>query len=463
MRIRRFSPALVAAFALTLAALQVSNLVGGRQLRLMAVAGLIGFILILPRPRPSQWVTRRGLVASVYVATLIGAILMGRANGFGSWGAAVGDILVLLVAFALGARLVARPDSATDLDSRLLALAIVPSVYVAVNVLLHFSLPFLPLTPPEANSVAEGQAAGLLDLLGITTTRTQFPLTRSINNFAVVAAAGLASSALICLRVAGWRRWVTACLGASCVCALLLSDARLPAFLGVAVALTLSLPTGPRFARPAMAIGFVAPLIFAAVAPWIAENLGVLSRGSGDLGTLNGRAVIWEGATGVLASPSFEQIFGFGANGQLTSGASASYAYLFDSDVALSMHVHNALLQTTLESGYLGLIALIAAAWVTVGTLAAETSHRDPKASRAVLGATLTILLAGATESTPTLVSTEATFYFVMVVGAGAVLPTVWPGIAAKEQHRSQRRHNRPVAGEDASGGTSAADRVPAT
>lgn len=75
-----------------------------------------------------------------------------------------------------------------------------------------------------------------------------------------------------------------------------------------------------------------------------------------------GRTYVWEAAMNALLRGGWDSVFGFGMNGQVTSGASWKYSWLFNGqigEVADSHTVHNTILQAALDHGIFGATLLM--------------------------------------------------------------------------------------------------------
>jgi O-antigen ligase len=147
------------------------------------------------------------------------------------------------------------------------------------------------------------------------------------------------------------------------------------------------------------------------------------------LATGNGRIYIWQATQRQLEhSDIFHLLFGFGADGQVTSGASLQYAYLFEGTPnPLLVHVHNLALQTLLDMGIVGLVLLVVTVVIAIARPEA-TNRLSPGGPVAVLLAgALMLFVTGATETSPTY-RTQDTLVFAMLlfsVSAGLAMQPI--------------------------------------
>ena len=91
-----------------------------------------------------------------------------------------------------------------------------------------------------------------------------------------------------------------------------------------------------------------------------------------------GRVDIWQGAWQVLRRLQLQEIFGWGAGGHITSGASLNYAYVFPRDpLGYTEFTHSLPIQIVLDEGVVGLLLLIAALWMTFSVLRRHISRES--------------------------------------------------------------------------------------
>ena len=362
--------------------------------------------------RKGQWRASTGmLLAMGYVGLLIVAAF--RASYFGT--ITTNFAIFQAIQFSLIATLAAFAflrDSRPFARRRyLLALCWAPAAYVAVNVLLHFA----GYDPPGLVEPEKGYEAIVLNLLGISSQRVVFPMTAGFNGMAPTAAIAFAVSVLFALR--GQHRKL-AILGATAsLYAMLATDSRgalLVAPLAVAVVVFTPRIHKRRFGWFAVALP-VLPVLLALALATTADTPGAkFDRFSGSISTGTVRTIVWEEALALLSEPRLDHIFGYGQQGQVASGVSVGYAPLFGNgpDV-LSVSVHNVVLQTALDMGWVGVACLIAVAAVMLTGLARGAG--DPVYA-ALLAGTLAILFLGTVQASPTPYHPDSFAWWLMVV-----------------------------------------------
>jgi O-antigen ligase len=395
-----------------------------------------GFVVLVPFAVAIAWMLsqpRRGAERSIvlliagFIALVAIALYRGKKAGVGTGGTQdiavqVGSLVAVSV-FGLLLFMTARTKAETW--QRLIAVALAPSVYIAINIALHFA-GFAAAVDPDSVSLAAGTPAKTLALVGVHIDRVAFPMNPSINGMGVIAAVGFAAAAMLVLRTTGLDRKLGVAGAATCMAALLLADTRAAIVLAIMVVVLLTVVKRTKIAvLLAVAIPF---------SPWIIKtaftllsNSGVaapLSRTTNNIATGGARVYIWQAAEHQLEhSSSFHLLFGYGANGQVTSGASRLYAYLFAGTLnPLLVHVHNLALQTLLDLGLIGLLLLVATVVMTVGRL--ETINRiSPKGPvTALLAGVIVLFLTGSTEPSPTYLTQETLFFTMLLASASAGL-----------------------------------------
>jgi O-antigen ligase len=149
-----------------------------------------------------------------------------------------------------------------------------------------------------------------------------------------------------------------------------------------------------------------------------------LSRGSANnFESGNNRFHIWEAAWSMLRHPSVQQLYGWGDNGQITSGVSERYAYLFASlPHPLTYSTHNLVIQTVFDEGYVGLLIVVLAAWVTMSRLIRYIRSEPSSLANALMAVLTVTLLSGTTEVSPSYGTEEALIATLLVMGAAAGL-----------------------------------------
>jgi O-antigen ligase len=266
------------------------------------------------------------------------------------------------------------------------------AIYLIASVVLYYAF---DLRSPGADS----RLGGLISADGAE--RAFFPLATSLNLPPMMAAAFLAGCLLLMetgpkmsLRFAG-----VACA----IVILLASGARTPLAIAALIAV-LSL-IAPRVLRliavPVAVTSFAFPKVF----PYISELLlvPILDRVAplNSDPSLNGRDFIWEQSLARWEQlDTWQQLWGYGPQGQLESGASAAYASQFGTafENPLAATVHHSLLQQLFDGGIVGALSLGVAALIACLLWNRRISADRDIYSYAGLAMTLGLILASVTE-----------------------------------------------------------------
>jgi hypothetical protein len=421
----------VAAFSIVL--IRLPLLVGHtQQLKLLTLA-LVWFATAAANgPRRLGSARSGALAMGLLYAGYVGVELIRGADA-GVYGSVINayQLAVLygsLVLFAFVA--VNRAQDRLQRERRLAAIAFAPAAYALVNVLLWAGgAPTRAAEGPGGGSIALGDPASTLGAVGIHVGRVEFPLTNSINLFGVVAAGGLAATGIMLVRrVPAVPRWLAVLGAVACGAGLLLGDSRGSLIVAVAVILWFALSGRIRAASGVAVIFPVLPLLLLTALGMLAGT-GLdteLSRNGGDFATGTNRLYIWQGAWEVVKHPNIDAVWGWGAAGQITSGASSNYAYLFSGQAdPTAAPTHSVVLQTLVDGGYVGLGILVLVMVMTISGLARFTRQHARSMTGPILGAVVAIVLGGTTEVAPTYYSQEAFIAVLLAAGAasGIALP----------------------------------------
>jgi hypothetical protein len=406
-----------AAFAVVLLRLPVLG--GGKGMQFVTLAPFVlGAAWMLPRgrTRPDQLCL---LFLAAYGLVMAIALLRGASHGLyrSKSGAIIDGLSILTVAtFA-----VALMTSAQDVDERrrrLVAVALAPAVYCAVNVLMH-----LAGFTSNSTSLVIGEQDKLLGLLGQSQTRIVPPLGSAVNSFGAVAGAGLAAT-LLMWRLTDVSRLLLASGIGFCLYGALLTDSRSAIALGLVMGLIAPALIRTRLAvivpvlllvSPAIILGFLGALDTTAIGT-------LFARRAGDLATASNRSYIWTPVWHFIRHDSVgDLLLGYGQNGQVSSGASAGYAYLFNIPDPTQVSTHNVIFQMVLDTGYLGVAAFTAATMSALGGL--QRLARTEPTVIVLAGALLALLAAGGTEALPTFLfpDTIMPIFLGLGVAAGAI------------------------------------------
>lgn len=393
-----------------------------------------GFVTLLPFMIAIAWMLRQPrrqadrrlmLLIAGFIGLLAIALYRGTEAGVATGGTR--DILALLgsvvVISTFGVLLFTTAQTTTETWWRLVAVALAPAMYVGINVVLHFAGFSATGVEPNAVSYAAGTPAETLALIGIHINREALPMNPSINGMGVVAAVGLAAAATLALRTKGLERRLGVTGAVTSLVGLLLVDTRAALIAAIIVIALMAIIKRPRIALfLAIIIPFsswivTAALSFLSTTGWATP----LARGAKDVSTGNGRTVIWQAAQHQFATSGiFNTIFGYGANGQTSSGASRLYAHLFELvPFPLLVHVHNLGLQMLLDMGVVGLVLMVITVVLAVDRLERinRLAPRGPVV--ALVAGMLMLFITGATEPSPTY-RTQETLVFAMLLMSAA-------------------------------------------
>lgn len=178
------------------------------------------------------------------------------------------------------------------------------------------------------------------------------------------------------------------------------------------------------------ASSFILTGFFALIsATGLGEALGRGTEQGARLGAGTGRTLIWDGVFRELSHPRPEHFLGYGAYGDLKSGVSASYAWLFYGKDGVPSY-HNTFLQYALDAGYFTAILYFALMWIAVSRLRFVSDVRSARGCVAIL---LLVLVGGCTEVIGTPLQFEA-FLFILGVLAFAFTAPIRPAADGRDQ-----------------------------
>lgn len=390
-------------------------------------------------PQQRRNVLLSGSAGLVYIFGLVVSIALLRGAHTGSYGnlvSAAGKIVLYLPVIALGIIGVSSAGDAKEREHRVLAIALAPVVYALVNALLGFA----GVQNPTPAGGAIGTQGQLLSFLGFAGARHIFPLATSVNLYSIVASASVAGLVVLRLRAPESLPRVIAWPGVLiCLYEVVSGDSR--ATLAVAAAVVLVFMLRPRFAN-ASGVALLIPafplIVIGALEVLANTSLGsLLSRSGGGFGSLatgTGRLYIWRGTWQVLSHFQLQDLIGWGAAGQISSGASLHYAFVFPNNpLSYTVFTHNAGLQTILDEGYIGLLILVLVVWQTFRLLARHIKREPRSPAVALVAILLVIVLSGATEVSPSYYAEEALIMTFLIAGAAAALEVATPS-AREEQ-----------------------------
>ena len=440
---------LVALFSVTLASVPVATKSTTLHVAILVPFGLcIGWAAVRMRMR-----------VDVFAASVVGlygvSIAIEAFRGYAKLTHAASDSLLFAVLILFGAMLVISAQDDDERKLRIAALALAPAVYLAVNVIMQAGS-FGPsrFVDPGEKALSAGEGASLLKLIGISAQRIEFPLASGINTTGAVAAGGFAAATLLAIYSNAFPRRLTVPLAAVSLYGALATDSRV-ALLGAIIMIVLAvLAPRVRLATLTVLILSLAPATLVAISGRLGgvSLLSTFARGrAGELNTLNGRDYIWKGAWRVAGKLNWHTLVGWGADGQITSGASRNYAYIFRGSPTPTIYTsHNILLQSILDGGYLSLGVYLMTVLVVVQCMdrAIKAVPRSPIiALRASL---LVVLFTGITEALPTYNNDDCLAVALIAFGAAAAMRvpgTVRVPSSSRSRKPVSRYHDAPPYG----------------
>jgi O-antigen ligase len=386
------------------ALLNVSG-VGTSERELVLVALLIGTILALPGGRLRTTPGRLMAVLAFALCVVVSYLRFAAAPIAPFRGrdlAALALMIILVTAFALCSLL--APTNKQTHQRRLLCALFSPMCFVLLNLSLYVVGFHFPIAHSERT--LNNGSAQLLGLIGIHTTRASLPLTPGLNGAGEAAALALVICAVLAHGRRGRLRLLSLVGVAVSVVSVLLTDSRGPlAYALLALILLTFLPKAAR--RIVVAVPVLLP-ISPVIILFVVGHLGSVSEslnrnpGKGSFETATGRSQIWSIVAQFLSHPNIEDLFGYGAYGQVRSGVSYQYAYLFRyNSLPEFTSVHNIALQTILDMGYIGLALFLWFLIVAINSARKSREKIGTPESSALLVALIALSLFGASEALP--------------------------------------------------------------
>ncbi len=260
----------------------------------------------------------------------------------------------------------------------------------------------------EGRYVTEAPGPALmLGTLGVRAQRSMLPLGGSWTTGGAVSSVALVMGAIMVARsqamVARWYGVALAGLGGLLV---LLTDARgaLAAAL-IAVVTVVLLPGVMRRQARWLALAIpVLPIVMLLVLQFIVNQgwAASLNRGqTSATGLASGRPIMWATILNFLSHFRPEQLFGYGAYGQVASGVSREYGIYFVGMFASpwDRSAHNTFLQAILETGYVGAAIQVLLFWKLLRVLGIRSSERVGGVwTDVALGCTVCLVLLGVND-----------------------------------------------------------------
>jgi O-antigen ligase len=330
-------------------------------------------------------------------------------------------MLIIVTAFALCALL--APADAQTHRRRLLCALFSPACFVVLNLGLYVVGFHFPAT--QAESAENNGSAQLLGLIGIHTTRASLPLSPGLNGTGEAAALALVICAVLAHGRQGRLRLLSLGGVAVSLVTVLLTDSRGPMVYALLSLMLLTLL--PKAAKRVVAIVPLLLPISPAIILFVVGHLGSLSEslnrnpGKGSFETATGRSEIWAVVGRFLSHPHVEDLFGYGAYGQVKSGVGYQYAHLFKYKANPEFtSVHNIVLQTILDMGYVGLVLFLCFLVVAISSARVACEKAGTPESSALLVALIALSLFGASEALPGLAGIYL-LVAVIVLGCAAI------------------------------------------
>lgn len=214
----------------------------------------------------------------------------------------------------------------------------------------------------------------MLSIVGISIARASMPFAAGVNNFGAMAGFAV----VVGYTLTRYSRLTGCIVTALGLAGVILADSR--ASLAVALVTCLAIVCMRRLnshLRWLPAVVFLMPLVLyganAVLKNTSAQTLIARDGFGQQLGPLTGRDLVWKSAIDVFADAHPIHLVGYGASGQITSGATRGYAWIFAEPAWASRHsLHNAALQVTIEIGYIGLVLWLLLWWRLMRSLAAR-------------------------------------------------------------------------------------------
>lgn len=418
---------------------------GGKIIKLTSAAPFLFLLFILfwfwataPRNR-----YRLGLstMDTLYVLILAyaGQIAGGQIYGIYLTGNLIASFTAAYTFLSMAALFVIVRTNNFDPKSRDTFVTVLLGSFVLLA-LANFALFAAGIEGGRAISSLDDATNKTLMLIGIPYHRVQFPwVSGGLNGYTVIClilffmggAAFIGKGTRLSQKVLGFLAGTLAVIG------FILVDSR-----GSLLALFLSVIVTPITLRFRMTqIGWpflllliqLSPLAIILVAPYLAhtELFTLLDRGhftDPAAALTTGRSYIWQAAWENISEHPMNYLIGAGHFGHLVSGMSAKYAFIFPGEGPFNTHTtHNALLQTLVDRGIIGVIFYCLVIYITVRNLYRKWNASEPGSpSRwgfmGLLGAINAICIMGQTEAVLTQYF-PVSIYFLLICAAVGLDP----------------------------------------
>jgi len=394
----------------------------------LAQLGSAAVVAHLRRFSSSYWGSRNALLPLLLclVMLVLFSDIRGYFTGVASPVAYLGQFfwMVSIAFFAYSA--IARARTPQHIEAMVLSLALGFALLLACN---------LAMVAAGVHSQQGALEAGpnkLLSIVGINISRIRSPLSGGLNNFAAVSALTFVMAVGIIFSRKGIARYagtLSALMGLACM---VLADSRaviaasmLALLIGFACVRKRSLR---KIAPKLIYLLPLFPILFVWLIP-ILQDSGALAwlqregRFAEKLGIASGREVIWGGIFDVAKTFNPIQIVGYGTYGQVVSGATRDYAWIFSETIAsTSQSPHNAVLQIFIDLGYVGLFVwlvwlnkIVAGLMSCMDASDAGQSSVPKSAIYSLALGFLFIVLGGMTESAGTIYFPDVFCYMIIL------------------------------------------------
>ena len=309
--------------------------------------------------------------------------------------------LLLLGIMAIGAVFFFQNLKPLEMAPALNHALVMVALFCAVNLVFWA----MGMRSPQADSnLAANAKAVILSYMGIDMLRVYFPLSWGVNTFGSTSAAVFAAGLIRMLTARKYRVRALTPLNLlltipTFVC-ILLTDSR-----GAFAAAIVSAFVGayfPRLAGPAivafLTISFLAVFNLGSLS---SMNIPGLSRDDGS-SVLSGRELIWAPVVLEAVNPTSDHVFGWGHFGHFSSGVSKVYGVVLAGwgDTPELIHVHSTYLQSFVDTGYVGTVALVLFIVVGISTLSRIIREMDSVDSRISLALLTFFSMQGFSEIT---------------------------------------------------------------
>jgi O-antigen ligase len=297
-------------------------------------------------------------------------------------------------------------------------------VYIFVNCIAYF------LGVDQLNKYYRFYPTIMLQKIGIYSYRTLFSTASGINSFGVLGGAIIVIGTLfLILEKKRFPKIIGVFTIIMGIFVILKTDSRGPLIYAICVILFSIVPKINTFLYLRL-FSFLTPFyaIFLVIGVKLIpikflNSINRFNPQNGIDSILSGRMEIWNSYIEYFRNFQPMHLLGSGFMGQQISGVSSNYSHLFLSwSIPEVNGAHNLALQTTIETGYLGLIIILSLINLTLYYLHASYNLSNANEIRISFFLIIYFLIAGATESVFTLDNSE-TLYILIIVAilAGAI------------------------------------------